>query len=457
MDNRKSIYITFPKADAPSGWISDFLVYFKTSLIRTLNYETNLLIKETDFTQENYESFIPKSDLFVVIQSSSSISDEEFHKEYHAVLESQLEDKDDLTLPTNVAVVCLQPGLQIPGLTKHHHIRLVNFYNQKKRRATEKPLGFTSDAVAAWSKILDLVNDIKDTFDFQDFHKEISKDNLVYLGNCSTDQLPNRDDIKRELRQQGYTVLPLTDFPANRHITEEIISKSIAPCTYIIQVLGEQFGTNILNEKISVTEIEENIINKHISQNPDITRLIWIPNGLNVSEQKQQLHISRIRRLEASESTLIVESKLDEFKNILSQKLVNSKLNKIEPNNAPGTYVISMKKEDDIQLKEWMSDSKINITYLLDLDRATLYKEHLKLLAVVNKVVINYSGNKLSWLESIVKDVIKARGLGSLDPNLSLAIVCNEKPNMGELIAWLPEPSIFSKEDKQSILNFIKA
>lgn len=454
MNNEKNVYITFPKGEALSGWISDFLIHFKTTLSRLINSDLQYFIKESDFSSNNYDEYIKQTDIFIVILGTTSDDEAEFREELAEIYASLDIENKSLTELSRLFKVCISPENKAHSDENILKIQAYNFFEVIQRRnATPKTLTFQSESNKAWARLLDLAYDIKDTLELSPSSRQIENRRFVYLGHSSPDITFARDDIKREIQHFGYRILPLTDLPENEAQLQEIIPEYLKNCDHIIQIIGSKYGTIAPGEKYSLFEIENRLIRKFLEENGSRKRHIWVPNNIKINDQKQELFLNRLRRDDASDQTEIVEVGQEDFKNIVSNVFLRDSDSGITERQKGGVYIIKQLGDVIDDLMETAGSLNVNIL-VNESGNKGYYSRHLQLLKAADCVLIIWNNADQTWVKSILKDVIKSVGLGKLNQFLAIGIIADEMPDITEIESWLPKIFHLKRQDMDNISDF---
>lgn len=457
MSENKKVYITFPKGEALSGWISDFLIHFKSTFGRISNTNATFYIKEHDFSEDNYQEFVGKSNIFILILGTSTDDDEQYQKELKFISESLDIENKNLTELSRIFKVCINP--EHKGLSIENQIpaQTYKFYEIiKRRQASAKTLSFKTDAIKTWAKLLDLVYDIKDTHLSDSKENQTRESNYVYLGSCSENDAATRDDIKRELQHFGFRILPLSDLPEHESQLNEIVPAYLQQCQFFLQIIGSQYGNIAPGEKKSVFEVENNIIRDYVKSNNSCQRIIWVPANIKISDQKQNLFLNRLKQTEASTQTEIIETSQEEFKSILAQRVTNGIYGSKKEPKSDGIYLIAKPNKDISYIEQIAKKLEVRLTLNNVETGKNSYSMHLEYLKQSDCVLFYYDDKDEHWLKSNLKDTIKAQGLGKISPFLAIGIITETMPDISDIEQWLPKIFHIKNKDTESVSEFIK-
>ncbi len=456
MNNEIKIYVTYPNGEAINNWICEFLVHFKSTLDRIIEGKITLFVKEFDFNQQNYKPAIKESDVYIIILGTSSNDDEAYQQEIvdiYASLDIQNRNIKELS---RLFKICLSTESHHKQIPDFHTIQSYKFFEVSRVRRTKvKQFSFYSDSIKSWAKLLDLVYDIKDTLPKKN-RKTEKQERFVYLGSCSEDMAQSRDDIKRELQHFGARILPVTDLSFEYSKLAEVITENLENSILIVEVAGANYGDVPKGQKVSLYEFEHNCIRDYLDKNENINRIIWVPSDLRIRDKRQESFINRMKQQDSDNSTEILESSLEEFKTMLAQRLVSGRKTPEKKSSPGGIYVITTHEENLPQIKSAAKELNIPVLQNTETPEKSLYQNHLESLTHANSILIDYTGQNVNWLLSILKDTIKARGSGRKKPFSSIGVIADKLPDISDLKHWLPEIRLIRLNDKSSLTEFVE-
>ena len=202
----------------------------------------------------------------------------------------------------------------------------INRYNKKP--ITYDLSGKNEPDPKFWSKLVDLAYDIADAVSDLSGDKEKSAPGKerpgVFLAETSFDQAENRDMLKRELQHLGFRVLPYTQIPDDAEKARTAIECSLDQSVMAVHLLGAWYGDFIKNSKYSFIDFQIKTVKDYLTARKDknsFNQLIWIPNDIKPTDQRQALYLKRLKRDEAQYNTEIIETPFEVFKTILNTRL----------------------------------------------------------------------------------------------------------------------------------------
>lgn len=288
-----------------------------------------------------------------------------------------------------------------------------------------------------WMKMVDLAYDIYDTLlQLKDTTsraevKNIYKRKTIYLAETGHDLSVQRNIIKRELQRHGYLVLPGQTLPGTLNELEKIVQRDLAESNLSIHLIGSAYGEIPTGSERSIVDIQNKLAaEKSIrakESKEDFTRLIWISPTLNNASEKQKGFIENIKRdVEAQEGAEILQTPLEDFKNIMREELVEAGERK-QADETTGRSVYLMHDRIDVNdvkpIKEVLEKSGFRVLVpqfegeLLD-----VRKNHIDNLRTFDAAIIYKGKVNEQWVRMKALDLLKAPGFGRKKPIIGKAI-----------------------------------
>jgi TIR domain. len=306
------------------------------------------------------------------------------------------------------------------------------FYEMDK--ATQRPVAFRQELgrdrdPRYWSKLDDLAWDVKQVLSIinprgrvgSGKHVFQQSQGTIYLAQTTKDLSTERDQIKRELHDRGYEILPDEELPFISPDYEEAVRKNILQAKLSVHLIGGSYG--IVPEGADGNSIVrlQNQIAAERSRDQSFSRLLWMPVGLMPQEDNQAEFIEHLRTDAATQAGAeLLQTPLEELKTVI-QKRLTSNGHKPEPpdeTEPPKVYLIFDKRDlDDIlPLNDYLSNEK-SYQVLLPLideegaDDAQAFEIHKDNLMQCDAVLIYYGNANQLWFEYKRRDLKKIVGL----------------------------------------------
>jgi hypothetical protein len=461
MDKKYDIYITYPYSlvkseDKLRELIETFTENLQNLLDRILGYEISFIKKGSDFSDHTYGEFLSLSSVFVFFTHSIFDVDADYKNELKEICDQVgLENKDLTNESINVFKVCLETPkgpLNPPCLDQ---LLSYNFYSKNIYNRKIRSLDFNSDdkTGVAYSKLLDLAFDISESIKCAANKKsEDDEVRYVYLGLTSFDQEDSRDEIRRELHHNGFKVLPNLDMPDTSEEFKNVMLANLKRTDFAVQIMGSQYGDLLKGSKYSMPDFQNQIIKEYQKngENRLFKRLIWIPQNVKISDQRQALYLKRLRRDEAEMNTEIIESPLENFKTVLADKI--GQTNHTEQpkyENISKVYLLTEEdpEEEYEQLYSTLALSGLRVYTLDYTEQIGIYTRHLQFLRISDAIIVFQQNSNEYWLRSKLRDIIKAPGIGKREPYKKVVIISKIKPDPELLKMINSKIEIINKEE----------
>ncbi len=453
MNKKYDIYITYPYSlvkseDKLLNLIDSFSENLQAILNRIMGREVSFVVKGKDFSDMAYSEFISSSSLFVFFTHSIFEVDTDYKNELLEVCDKVGLEQVDLIKGFNkIFKICLEAPKNALKPDSLEQLLSYNFYTINAYNRKIRSLDFDSDDKSGiiYSKILDLAYDIFRSIKNMSLKaNEDEEVRYVYLGLTSYDQEHSRDEIRRELQNMGIEVLPNLNFPGTSGEFKEAMLTNLKKTDFSVQLMGTQYGSILKGSKYSMQDFQNQIIKEfqESSENNSFQRLIWIPQNAKVSDQRQALYLKRLRRDEAEVNTEIIESPLETFKTILSEKLeITNHIEQPEYENISRIYLLGEENasEEMEHLYSTLALSGLRVFTMDYQEQTGIYTRHLQALRLCDGLIIYQRNSNEYWLRSKLRDIIKAPGIGKKEPFKKIVIVSKIKPDP-ELIKMIKSP-----------------
>jgi hypothetical protein len=249
----------------------------------------------------------------------------------------------------------------------------------------------------------------------------------VYLAETTSDVREQRESLRRDLQQQGYRVLP--DRPIPHETTEAIaaIREDLAQARMAVHLLGRHYGVVPEGGTHSIAEMQYELATERAGQGR-FSRLLWIPQGLQVDDARQKALLDAVRldpRIGSDADML--ETPFEDLRTALMDWLARDAApptSAAAAGSAPQVYFIADQRDAE-RLAPW-SDALFGehleiIHPIFDGDEAEIREFHEETLSTCDACVIFYgSGNEL-WLRRKLREIQKSPGYGRTKP---LPLIC---------------------------------
>jgi hypothetical protein len=296
-----------------------------------------------------------------------------------------------------------------------------------------------------WMKMVDLAYDIyetllflKDTTSVSEV-KTIYKRKTIYLAETGHDLSVQRNIIKRELQRHGYSVLPNQTLPGNAHDLERLVKKDVEESNLSIHLIGSAYGEIPEGADRSIVDIQNKLASEksvRLKENKqEFTRLIWISPNLTHASERQKSFIDNIKRdVEAQEGAEILQTPLEDFKNIMREELLEAGEKKIVDEGTGRSIYLMHDKVDHVAIKPIIDLlEKAGFKVLMpafDGELLELRQKHIDNLRNLDAAIIYKGKVNEQWVRMKALDLLKAPGFGRKKPIIAKAIVAAAGSNL---------------------------
>jgi hypothetical protein len=475
MSFEHDIFISYAPAagtenQATSVWVQKFCEYLLVLMNRLYNKKTRILLHDDLRAQQTVlgdkvQDVLANTAVFVTILSPEYVKSPAYAKAleeiYHTAYNNKSGNKHRifriLTLP-------LQEGEQ-PEILKEelsYEFFEINRYNKKP--ITFDLNGKNGPHEKFWSKLVDLAYDITDILqDLTETGKTSAASRevpSVYLAETTFDQTENRDMLKRELQHLGFRVLPMMHIPEEAEKAKQSIDQILKQSVISVHLLGAWYGDFIKNSKYSFVDFQIKTVKDYIAAKENQNKpmqVIWIPNDIKPTDQRQSLYLKRLKRDEAQHMTEIIETPFEVFKTILNARLnelLNPEIRSVAEKNK--LYVI-YEKFSGSKMSEYTQLLRSKGFDILEPDHYNgefmPISKHIQNLLIADAVLIYKGDSTMEWLNSKIRDLVKAPGYGKSKPFRAVEIISRQKTADKSLLFLKSVPVNWDEEINLEVIN----
>ncbi|HEY8934253.1 MAG TPA: hypothetical protein VIM65_03500 [Cyclobacteriaceae bacterium] len=288
-----------------------------------------------------------------------------------------------------------------------------------------------------WMKIVDLAYDIydsllylKDTSSKTEV-KNIFKRKTIYLAETGHDLSVQRNIIKRELQRHGYIVFPNRTLPGSLADMERLVKKDLDESNLSIHMIGSAYGEIPEGSDRSIVDLQNKLsAERSISakeKKQEFSRLIWISPSVANASERQKSFIENIKRdVEAQEGAEILQTSLEDFKNIMREELVDTGEKKfIQESGGRSVYLMHDRIDHNAVLPMIEEIKKSGFNVLIpqfEGELLELRKNHIENLKNLDAAIIYKGKVNEQWVRMKALDLLKAPGFGRKKPIIGKAI-----------------------------------
>ncbi|HEV2707168.1 MAG TPA: hypothetical protein VGV59_14700 [Pyrinomonadaceae bacterium] len=243
----------------------------------------------------------------------------------------------------------------------------------------------------------------------------------VYLAEATPDLNIQRDNIKRDLLQRNYRVLPEEPLPANLQDLQRAVRADLQSCALSVHLVGDDYGECPVDDNLSYVHWQ-NMLAAERETDPAFSRLIWMPRDTRPVEVRQRRLVKEL--LESSPvggNSDLLQTSLEDFKTAIQDRLKGERRNAPRPvtlddeDDTPLVYIVC--DRPDAATVGVLADYLYSAGYRVALpepggDEASARADHEAKLKTCDGVLIYWHSAPKLWLLTKLDDLQKIRGYG---------------------------------------------
>lgn len=240
----------------------------------------------------------------------------------------------------------------------------------------------------------------------------------IYLAETTSDAEETRDQIRRELRDRGYKILPDKALPTNGKACSEMIRAALNQCTLSIHCIGQHYGAIPEGVEQSIVHLQIDSADSCSKEHP-LTRLLLIPQDVKPAESRQEEFLRHLRTKITSQEVELVEANIEKFKDVVQEKLATlskkSADSSLRRNGSPRIYLMCHQRDFTYvrALQQYLDQQKFEVMLpAMEGEEAQLHEDHRENLIWCDAAMIYYGNGNEPWVRTKVRDLDKAFGYG---------------------------------------------
>ncbi len=288
-----------------------------------------------------------------------------------------------------------------------------------------------------WEKLDDLANDIcvflEDLKSSNSPSSSIaqSKSNKnvknIFLSECSSDTKELRDNLKRELQDHGYNILPYGQLSLEARMLQENVNKFLDDSQLAIHLIGNNYGIVPEGTEKSIIELQNEIgATKSITEN--LSRLIWVPENIDPGDERQKKFLQKLNsgNRESIAGADLIKGSIEDFKSVVHDKLKSMEVKEEAPQKEASAdpsrkmvYLICDIQDLDaiVPLEDFLFANGIEVVLpIFEGDETQIREDHIENLKNCSAAIIFYGSGSEIWLRTKMRDFMKVNGYGRTKP-----------------------------------------
>lgn len=294
----------------------------------------------------------------------------------------------------------------------------------------------------------------------------------IFLAEVTTDLREQREAIKRDLQQHGYTVLPDRDLPFVGSRLEAAIRDDLARCQMSIHLVGKSYSFVPEASSRSLLEIQNELAIERGDEG-NFSRLLWIPPGLQVEDERQRKVIEQLRMDPRTQNGAdLLETPLEGLRTVIQDRLKKPPKPEPEPGGqaVAGTkltqlYLIYDERDTDAASPwaDYLFEKKFEVIRpVFEGDEAEVREYHEENLRTCDAALILYGTASECWLRRKLRELEKSVGYGRSKPShVAISLVPPATPEKERFrthgAMMISQLSGFSPEPLQPFISVLNA
>ncbi len=270
---------------------------------------------------------------------------------------------------------------------------------------------------------------------------------FVYLAETTGDLAREREDVRDELRQRGYGVLPEQRLPLDeRRRIEEAVRADLARCALSVHMVGPRYGSTPEDDPASVVQIQERLAAERGAGDATFQRILWTPTGLGspaleVNDARQQAFVRTLQEGLTAGAELL-QTTVEGLKTRAVEKLAAlAKAQEAKSAAAAGpqrrkvkqVYLICENRDRQFvrPIKQYLFKENFEVITWLEGEAGAerLAEYHRKNLRECDAALIYFGSGDEPWVRKNLEDLEKAYGYGRDDDWAASAVFVGQPPS----------------------------
>ncbi|HUE84600.1 MAG TPA: hypothetical protein VMO26_00835 [Vicinamibacterales bacterium] len=247
----------------------------------------------------------------------------------------------------------------------------------------------------------------------------------VYLAETTSDLREQRELLRRELSEHGFTVLPAEPLPHVAADAEAIIGQLLARCRMSVHMIGRFYSLVPEGGQSSLIEMQHELATARAADERFL-RLLWLPGTQQVTDPRQIEAIDRVRldpRIRHRADVL--ETSFEDLRTTVQDWLkrepkgADKPAAATAPGHIPHLYLIADQRDAEL-IHPWadvLFEQQVEVIRpLFEGDEAEIREYHEENLTHCDGVLIFYGSGSELWLQRKLRELQKAPGYGRTKP-----------------------------------------
>lgn len=237
----------------------------------------------------------------------------------------------------------------------------------------------------------------------------------IYLAETTSDQREVREEMRRDLVQRGFAVLPDRELPLDAADFKEQVRRFLDRADMSLHLIGERYGSIPEGELESRGALEAAAAAARCSEHPSFLRVVWMPVHLAASEPRQQALIDFLQNDAGSQHrTEVLETRLEDLKTFIDDAQASAARTISRPARQGPLRIYVIADRQDLEagavadLERYLFDQGFEVIVSLPGDdEAQTREDHVENLRLCDAALIYYGQAGELWLRAKLNDFRK--------------------------------------------------
>jgi hypothetical protein len=246
----------------------------------------------------------------------------------------------------------------------------------------------------------------------------------VYVAETTSDLRDERDRLRRDLIEHGYTVLPTEPLPHVADEAEAAIRQNLARCRMSIHLIGRFYSLVPEGGLASLVEMQHDLATER-AEDEQFLRLLWLPAGRNVTDARQLAVVDRVRLdPRMRDRADLLETGFEDLRTavhdwVRREPKPAKPQTPVERGAVPLLYLVADERDGDLILPwaDALFEEQLEVIRpLFDGEESEIREYHEENLTICDGVLIFYGAGNELWLHRKLRELQKAPGYGRTKP-----------------------------------------
>jgi hypothetical protein len=251
----------------------------------------------------------------------------------------------------------------------------------------------------------------------------------VYVAETTSDLDEKAGELRRDLKDRGYLVLPAGDLPYRAGAYKDKVRECVRQAILSVHLVGAEYGFVPEGETKSNVWLQHDLAMER-SADPNFLRLIWMPGEVSSPDKRQEEFLTYLHEdAGVQKGADLLNGNIEDFKTVIHESLARIRSRKEAPPSPPPVAVgtpVSVRAQDEplrlyimcdradrkspslVALRKWLLTQ--GCEPLLPSggeDESAALQVHVENLGLCDACLIYYGEGSPGWFEAKLRDLRK--------------------------------------------------